>query len=84
MAELSRKLRSLDQDAGIRLIGGRGTDRSMMFVTRFGTTYTVMTYGVVHGGLPGRRRQTLELSDPDEVERVLSGKVKGKLQAWIY
>lgn len=82
--ELGLKLRSLDQDAGIRLIWGRGSGLSMAFVTRFGPTYTVMIYGVTRGGLPGKRRQTLEQCDPVEVEMSLRGMVKGKLQAWIY
>jgi hypothetical protein len=82
--DLERKLRTLDQDAGVRLLGGTGRGRTLAFVTRFGPTYTMMTYSVVRGGLPGRRLQAVEFQDPADVERALRKLVKGKLHAWVY
>jgi hypothetical protein len=82
--DLARRLRSLDQDAGVRVIGGSGKQKVMMFVTRFGPKYTMMTYAVGRGGAPGRRLQTLEFDTPEGVEGELRNLVNGRLQAWIY
>jgi hypothetical protein len=84
LSDLGVKLRTLDQDAGLRLIGGAGKRKTLAFVTRFGPTYTMMTYSVISGGTPGKRLQTLESQDPAEVVEALSKLVKGRLRAWVY
>jgi hypothetical protein len=82
--DLSRRLRSLDQDAGVRVIGWSGKERILLFVTRFGPKYTMMTYTWRRGGTPGRRLQTLELEGFEMVEEEVRKLVKGRLQAWVY
>jgi hypothetical protein len=82
--DLGRKLRALDQDAGVRLIGGTGRRKILAFVTRFGPTYTMMAYSVVRGGTPGRRLQTVEFQNSRDLEMALRKFVKGRLQAWVY
>jgi len=82
--DLARRLRSLDQDAGVRVIGGAGKQKVLLFVTRFGPKYTMMKYALGRGGAPGRRLQTLELGNVEGVEGELRKMVKGRLQAWIY
>ncbi len=83
-ADLARRLRVLDQDAGVRLIGGSGRKKFLAFVTRFGEKYTLMTYTVSRTGTPGRRLQTLEFDSSEGLEGVLREFVKGRLRAWIY
>lgn len=82
--DLERKLRTLDQDAGVRLIGGSGKRKTLAFVTRFGKTYTVMVYSVTGGGAPGKRLQASEFEDPVDVGRALRKLVRGRLRAWVY
>ncbi|HME19694.1 MAG TPA: hypothetical protein VKF15_08175 [Nitrososphaerales archaeon] len=82
--DLARRLRSLDQDAGLRVIGGSGKQKILMFVTRFGPKYTIMTYTLRRKGTPGRRLQTLELENFEGVEEEVRKAVKGQLQAWVY
>ena len=81
---LARRLRALDQDAGARLVGRSGKRRVFVFVTRFGPKYTMMTYSMGRGGMPGKRLQTLELDGHEAVEEALKKVVKGRLRAWVY
>ena len=83
-ADLARRLRALDQDSGVRLIGGSGRRRFLVFVTRFGQNYTLMTYTMGKGGTPGKRLETLELDGLKGLESALRGLVKGPLRAWLY
>lgn len=80
---LKRRLRILDQDEGIRLVARSGKKKSLVFVTRFGPKYTVMTYAMTKGGAPGKRLRTQEL-DGTEVDAALEKVVGGRLQAWVY
>lgn len=83
--DLARRLRSLDQDAGIRVVGRSGGKRVLVFVTRFGLKYTMMTYSVASGtGAPGRRLDTSEFDSPERVGAALRKLVPGRLQAWVY
>ena len=68
----------------MRLIGETGRRKTLAFVTRFGQTYTMMTYTMLGGGTPGRKLQTLEFQNPEDVERALRKLVKGRLRAWVY
>lgn len=83
-ADLGKRLRTLDQDAGVRLIGGSGSKRYLTFVTRFGRKYTVMTYAMGKKGAPGKRLETLEFETPEGIDAFLRRSVKGRLQAWVY
>ncbi len=82
--DLAKRLRSLDQDAGVRLTGGSGKDRFFVFVTRFGRKYTMMTYAMGTGGAPQERLRTFEFGSPGAVEEALKKLVRGRLQAWVY
>lgn len=84
-SELARRLKSLDQDAGIRVVGSRGGRKVFVFVTRFGPKYTVMTYSVNTGtGGPGRRLNTSEFDSSEEAAAALRSLVPGSLHAWLY
>ena len=83
-SDLTRRLRVLDQDGGIRLIGGSGRGKFLAFVTRSGSKYTVMTYTMGRTGTPTKRLQTLELEGFDVMKRTLRTLIKGQLQAWVY
>jgi len=83
-AELAKRLRILDQDAGIRLLGRLGSKGVLVFVTKFGPKYTLMTYATKKDGTPGKRLQTLELEGIKEAERSLKGYIRGRLHAWVY
>ena len=83
--QLARRLRSLDQDAGIRVAGRAGGRRVLAFVTRFGPRYTMMTYSVKSGtGAPDRRLETLEFNSPEKVGAALRKLTSGRLRAWLY
>lgn len=83
--ELARRLRTLDQDAGIRAMGRSGGKKVIVFVTRFGQKYTMMTYGTRSGRItPGRRLNAIEFDSPEEVGTALQKFVSGRLQAWLY
>ena len=84
-AELMKRVRVLDQDAGVRLIGGSGSKRFLVFVTRFGPRYTVMSYSMRgRSGTPGKRLQALQVDGVGELERLLKGFAAGRIRAWIY
>ncbi len=83
-ADLVRRVKALDQDAGVRLIAGSGRKEFLAFVTRFGEKYTLMTYKMSRTGTPGKRLQTLEFDGSEGLERTLRELVKGRLRAWIY
>ena len=83
--ELLERLRSLDQDAGIRVVGVSSGKRVLVFVTRFGGRYTAMTYGATSKkGTPGRRLGTREFASAHEVTVALQKVVRGRLRAWLY
>ena len=82
--ELMKALRALDQDAGVRVDGRSGGERILLFLTRFGSRYTLMTYRVSRTGVSGRRLQTMEFDDVEALGRTLKGFVPGTLRAWVY
>ena len=82
--ELMKALRALDQDAGVRLNGRSGGERILLFLTRFGSRYTLMTYGLGRTGAPARRLQTMEFDDVEALWQTLKGLVPGRLRAWVY
>lgn len=84
VAGLKRRLAVLDQDAGVRLLGGSGRKTFFVFVTRFGPKYTVMTYAMGKGGAPSRRLSTIELDGLERTEDELKKLVKEPLRAWVY
>ena len=81
--ELERRLGTLDQDAGVRIITGTGRKRFLLFVSRFGERFTMMAY-TMKKGVPGKRLQTLEFDGLASLEAALKKFVKGGLHAWVY
>lgn len=83
--DLVEKLRVLDQDSGVRLVGRSGRRRFLVFVTRFGRRYTMMTYAMRRrSGTPGKRLGAVEFGSVEELERELVKLVRGQLRAWVY
>jgi hypothetical protein len=77
--------RVLDEDSGIRLSGSLGGQRCLVFVTRFGSRYTMMAYSVKEGsGTPDRRLETTELDTPAALAAALRRIVGRRVQAYIY
>ena len=82
---LMKEARVLDEDSGIRLTGILGGQKCLVFVTRFGHRYTMMTYSVKAGtGTPDRRLETIELDGPGALARALRTVVGARVRAYIY
>ena len=78
-------VRVLDEDSGIRLIGERNGKECLVFVTRFGRKYTVMTYGMSgRTGAPGRRLDAVEVEGADAVARVIRNSAPRRIRAYVY
>lgn len=83
--ELVKAVKVLDEDSGIRLIGEINGRKCLVFVTRFGKTFTMMTYSVVRKtGAPGRRLGVEEFNGVDAVTAALRGAVPGRVHAYVY
>lgn len=84
-SELVENLRVLDQDAGVRLLGRSGRKPFLVFVTRFGKRYTMMTYAMRRrSGSPGKRLEASEFGSVGELEEALKNLVHGPIKAWVY
>ena len=83
-SELEKRLRSIDRDAGVRMLGWSGKRSVLVFVTRLERRYVVMSYAMKSGGTPGTRLQAVELDEVEKVVGVLRKLAKGRLRAWIY
>jgi len=84
-ADLVKAVRVLDQDSGIRLIGERNGRECLVFVTRFGENFTMMTYSMVRKtGAPGRRLGVLEFDGVDAVAAALRRAASGRIRAYVY
>lgn len=84
-ADLAKRLRALDEDAGVRLIGGAGRKKFLVFVTRFGPRYTTMTYTMGRDGAPEKKIETLEVEGFKAlVVQLRKFAAEGKVQAWVY
>lgn len=81
---LMKGLRTLDQDAGIRLSGESAGKNVLVFVTRFGDRYTLMTYSKMKNGAPGKRLRMLEFDSIEGLARALKHVASTPLHAWIY
>jgi len=75
----------LDEDSGIRLDGVRNGKKCLVFVTRFGTSYTMMTYSLAgKTGEPGKRLGVLEFDGVDAVAAELRSTAPGRIRAFVY
>lgn len=84
-SELVREARVLDEDSGIRLIGALGGRKCIVFVTRFGSKYTVMTYSTKGTkGTPGKRLETVEVDTVEALAEALGKVMPHHVQAWVY
>ena len=85
LSALAGAVRALDEDAGIRLLGESEGKKRLVFVTRFGPRYTVMTYEVRgRTGVPGKRLEVAELDGPDAVLEALRKAVPRRITAYLY
>jgi hypothetical protein len=83
--ELMKAARVLDEDSGIRLIGRSGGRRCLVFVTRYGSRFTMMTYTVKAGGrTPGRRISALEFDSAQALAEALSEVATSRIRAYVY
>jgi len=83
--DLVKAVKVLDEDSGIRLVGERSGRTCLAFVTRFGETYTMMTYAVRgKSGAPGRRLGVAEFDGVDAVAEALRRAAPGRIRAWVY
>jgi len=83
--DLVKAMRVLDEDSGVRLIGGTNGKRRLMFVTRFGESFTMMTYSVVKKtGAPGRRLSVVEFDSAEAVAAALRKAAPSRFRAYVY
>jgi len=83
--DLVKAVRVMDEDSGIRLIGEEGGRRRLVFVTRFGERYTMMTYAVVgKAGTPDRRLGVVEFDSVEAVAEALRKAAPGQIRAYVY
>jgi len=83
--DLVNAVRVLDEDSGIRLIGERNGRGCLVFVTRFGESFTMMTYSVVRKtGAPGRRLGVVEFDGVDAAAGALRRAAPGRIRAFVY
>ena len=83
--DLVKAVKVLDEDSGVILIGDRGGRKRLVFVTRFGKRYTMMTYYVVwKTGAPGKRLVVAEFDDADAVAKALRRAARGRIRAYVY
>ena len=83
--DLMKVIKVLDEDSGVRLIGVRSGRKCLVFVTRFGETYTVMTYAMKREtGAPGRRLGVVEFDGVDAVAEALRRAAPGRIRAYVY
>ena len=83
--DLVKAARVLDEDSGIRLMGERNGRECLVFVTRFGESFTIMTYSVVRKtGAPGRRLGVAEFDGADAVAAALRRAAPGRIRAYVY
>jgi hypothetical protein len=82
---LMREVHALDEDSGIRLAGIRGGRECLVFVTRFGSKYTIMAYSMKKGsGEPDKRLETVEVGSPAALGKVIRGVVGKRVRAYVY
>jgi len=83
--DLVKAIRVLDEDSGVRLIGERNGKKCLVFVTRFGEGFTMMTYSVVkRTGAPGGRLGVVEFGGVDAVAAALRTAAPGRIRAYVY
>ncbi|HXW95809.1 MAG TPA: hypothetical protein VEJ19_08900 [Nitrososphaerales archaeon] len=83
--DLRKAIKVLDEDSGIRLIGEKNGRKCLVFVTRFGGSFTTMTYSMVRKtGAPGKRLEVDEFAGADEVATALRKAAPGRIRAYVY
>ncbi len=83
---LRRELERLDGDAGVRLVGRFEGRRCLAFITRFGSTYTVLVYSAkgTTNPSPGAKVASKESDDVKELVRYLEPIAGAKVDAYSY
>ena len=75
----------LDADSGIRLIGESEGRECLVFVTRLGRRFTMMTYSVkARTGTPGRRLGVVEFDSVEALAEALRKVAPRRIRAYVY
>jgi len=83
--ELMRAVRVLDEDSGVRLVGEARGRKCLVFVTRSGPKFTMMTYSVKAGtGTPGRRLGAMEFDGAGALGEALRKAAPRRILAYVY
>ena len=83
--DLRKAIKVLDEDSGIRLVGKKNGRKCLVFVTRFGESFTTMTYSMMRKtGAPGKRLDVDEFAGADEVATALRKAAPGRIRAYVY
>ena len=83
--DLAKAVRVLDEDSGIRLIGERKGREYLLFVTRFGESFTMMTYSMLRKtGAPWRRLSVVEFNGAGAVVAALRRAAPDRIRAYVY
>ena len=83
--DLMKAAKVLDEDSGIRLVGERNGKKCLVFITRFGGSFAMMTYSMVRKtGVPGRRLGVAEFDDVDALAGALRRVAPGRIRAYVY
>ena len=83
--DLMKAAKVLDEDSGIRLVGERNGKKCLVFITRFGGSFAMMTYSMVRKtGAPGRRLEAVEFDGVDEFADALRRVAPSRIRAYVY
>ena len=83
--DLMKAVRALDEDSGVRLVGERQGRKCLVFLTRFGRRYTLMTYGVkAKTGTPGKRLEAVEVDGIEAVTEAIRRVAPRRIRAYVY
>jgi hypothetical protein len=82
---LMKAARVLDEDSGIRLAGKHAGRKCLVFVTRFGRRFTMMTYAMKgRTGTPGGRLGAVEFDSVEGLAEALRKVSPGRVRAFVY
>jgi hypothetical protein len=86
LSAVRRELESLDGDAGVRVAGRYGGVGCLAFVTRFGSTYTVLvcSVGDERRGVPREKLETREFTDLEMVVAMLKSISGPNVEGYAY
>jgi len=85
LGDLLKAVRALDEDSGVRLVGERQGRKCLVFLTRFGRRYTLMTYAVkARTGAPGKRLEAVEVDGVEATTEAIRKVAQRRIEAYVY